>query len=92
MRQCEHEPDLTGSIRLNILAISAILLILLLLLNGQKVQIQIFFVNAFLPLGGIMAAFMAIGVGLTFLFISLGRSYRKLLHRVKKTPPRTSGV
>lgn len=71
--------------RLNILAISAILLILLLLLNGQKVQIQIFFVNAFLPLGGIMAAFMAIGVGLTFLFLSLGRSYKKLLFKLKKS-------
>ncbi len=71
-------------IRLNVLAISALLLILFLLLNGQKVQIQIFFINAHLPLGGIMAACIAIGVGLTFLFLSLGRSYKKLLHRVKK--------
>ena len=78
--------------RLNALAITAVLLILLLLVNSQKVQIQIFFVNAFLPLGGIMAACIAIGVGLTFLFLSLGRSYKKLLHRVKKTPPRPSAT
>lgn len=70
--------------RLNALAILAILLILFLLVNSQKVQIQIFFFNAYLPLGGIMAVCIAIGVGLTFLFISLGRSYKKLLHRVKK--------
>ena len=74
--------------RLNILAVAGILLILLLLLNSQKVQIQIYFVQAYLPLGGIMAACIAVGVGLSVLFLSLGRSYKKLLHRVKKTQPR----
>jgi uncharacterized integral membrane protein len=72
-------------VRLNVLAICAVLLILFLLLNGQKVQIQIFFVQAYLPLGGIMAACIAIGVGLTFLFLSLGRSYKKLIFKVKKS-------
>jgi uncharacterized integral membrane protein len=71
--------------RLNALALCAILLILLLLLNGHRVQVQIFFVAGYLPLGGIMAACFATGVGLTFLFLSLGRSYKKLLHKVKKT-------
>jgi hypothetical protein len=31
-----------------------------------------------------MAVFMGIGVGLTLVFLSLGRSYRKLLIRTKK--------
>ncbi|MBS0618039.1 MAG: DUF1049 domain-containing protein [Spirochaetes bacterium] len=72
------------SIRLNALAIAAILLVLFLLVNGQKVPVQIFFVSVYLPLGGVMAAFLAIGVGLTFLFLSLGRSYRKILLKLKK--------
>ena len=70
--------------RLNALAITTILFILLLLLNGHKVQIQILFVQANLPLGGIMATCIAIGVALTFIFLSLGRSYKKILHRLKK--------
>ncbi|MBN8222443.1 MAG: LapA family protein [Spirochaetes bacterium] len=78
--------------RLNALAIAAVLIILLLLLNSHKVQIQIFFVNASLPLGGIMAACIALGVALSFLFLSLGRSYKKLLHRVKKTSHRPSAT
>jgi uncharacterized integral membrane protein len=72
------------SVRLNALAITAVLLILLLLVNSHKVPVQIFFVTTNLPLGGVMAAFIAIGVGLTFLFLSLGRSYKKILHRLKK--------
>lgn len=70
--------------RLNALAITTILFILLLLLNGHKVQIQILFIQAHLPLGGIMATCIAIGVALTFLFLSLGRSYKKILHRLKR--------
>lgn len=72
------------SIRLNALAIAAILLVLLLLVNGQKVPVQIFFVSVYLPLGGVLAAFLAIGVGLAFLFMSLGRSYKKLLLKFRK--------
>lgn len=70
--------------RLNALAITTILFILLLLVNGHKVQIQILFVQANLPLGGIMATCIAIGVALTFIFLSLGRSYKKILHRLKR--------
>lgn len=70
--------------RLNVLAITTILFILLLLLNSHKVQIQILFIQTHLPLGGIMATCIAIGVGLAFLFLSLGRSYKKILHRLKR--------
>lgn len=73
------------SIRLNVLAISAVVLILLLLLNGHKVQVQIFFVSASVSLGGVMAACIAIGAGLTFLFLSLGRSYKKLYAKIKRS-------
>lgn len=71
-------------VRLNVLALSAVLLILLLLVNNHRVQFQFYFVSTHVPLGGLMAACIAIGVGLTFLFLSLGRSYRKLIHRIKK--------
>ncbi len=70
--------------RLNVLAIITVLFTLLLLLNSHKVQIQILFVQTHLPLGGIMATCIGIGVGLTFLFLSLGRSYKKILHRLKR--------
>ena len=70
--------------RLNVLAVVTILFILLLLLNSHKVQIQILFIQAHLPLGGIMATCIGIGVGLTFLFLSLGRSYKRILHRLKR--------
>lgn len=70
--------------RLNVLAIATVLFILLFLLNSHKVQVQILFIQAHLPMGGIMATCVAIGVGLTFLFISLGRSYKKLVHRLKR--------
>lgn len=69
--------------RLNVLALLFILLVLLLLVNSQKVQIHIFFVQTILPLGGIMAACVAFGVVLTLLFFSLGRSYKKLVARLK---------
>jgi uncharacterized integral membrane protein len=72
------------SYRLNFLAIAAILLVLLLLVNSHRVPVQLFFVSANFPLGGVMAVFMGIGVGLTLVFLSLGRSYRKLLIRTKK--------
>ena len=72
------------SLRLNVLAITTILLVLLLLVNSQRVQFQFFFITTHVSLGGVMAFCIAIGVGLTFLFLSLGRSYKKLLHRVKK--------
>lgn len=71
-------------VRLHALAFSAILLILLLLVNNHRVQFQFFFVNTHVPLGGLMAACIAIGVGLTFLFLSLGRSYKKLVSKIKK--------
>ena len=70
--------------RLNALAITTILFILVFLLNGHKVEIQILFIHARLPLGGIMATCIAIGVVLTFLFLSLGRSHKKILHRLKR--------
>lgn len=74
-------------VRLNVLALSAVLLILLLLVNSHRVPFQFYFVNTHVSLGGLMAACIAIGVGLTFLFLSLGRSYRKLIHRIKKHSP-----
>jgi len=71
-------------VRLNALAISAILVVLLFLVNGQRVPIQIYFVSTHASLGVIMAASVAAGVALTFLFLSLGRSYRKILSKIKK--------
>lgn len=72
------------SYRLNTLAISAIVLVLFLLLNSHRVQVHILFISAYLPLGGIMAFCMALGVAVTVLFLSLGRSYKKLLFKAKK--------
>ncbi len=66
------------SYRLNTLAIAGILIILLLLINNQRVQVQIFFVNTMLPLGAIMSFCMAVGVAVTFLFLSIARSYTRL--------------
>lgn len=72
------------SYRLNALAIAAILLLLLLLVNSHRVQVQVFFITAFFPLGGVMAACIGVGVAITVLFLSLGRSYKKLLFKAKK--------
>jgi uncharacterized integral membrane protein len=72
------------SYRLNSLAIAAVVIVLLLLINSHRVPVQILFISTNLPLGGVMAACIGIGVVLTILFVSLGRSYKKLLLRVKK--------
>jgi uncharacterized integral membrane protein len=66
------------SYRLNTLAIAGILTILLLLINNHRVQVQIFFVSAMVPLGGIMSFCMASGVAMTLLFLSLAKSYTRL--------------
>ncbi len=71
--------------RLNILALSAILLVLLLLVNGQKVQIQIFFIQTIMPLSVVMAVCVGIGIALTLLFLHLGRSFKKMVARIKKS-------
>lgn len=72
------------SYRLNSLAIAAVVLVLLLLVNSHRVPVQILFISANFPLGGVMAACIGIGVGLTILFLSLGRSYKKLIFKAKK--------
>ncbi len=76
--------DVPMSYRLNSLAIAAVVLVLLLLVNSHRVPVQILFISANFPLGGVMAACIAIGVALTILFLSLGRSYKKLIFKVKK--------
>ncbi len=72
------------SYRLNALAITAVLLVLLLLVNSHRVPVQILFISANFPLGGVMAACIGIGIALTILFISLGRTYKKLIFKAKK--------
>lgn len=72
------------SYRLNSLAIAAVLLVLLLLVNSHRVPVQILFISANFPLGGVMAACIGIGAGLTILFLSLGRSYKRLIFKAKK--------
>lgn len=76
--------DVQMSYRLNSLAIAAVVLVLLLMVNSHRVPVQILFISANFPLGGVMAACIAIGVALTILFLSLGRSYKKLLLKAKK--------
>lgn len=71
--------------RLNALAIAAVFLVLLLLVNSHRVPVQILFISANFPLGGIMAVCIAIGMGLTLLFLSLGKSYKKLVFKDKKS-------
>lgn len=66
------------SYRLNTLAIAGIMIILLLLINSHRVQVQIFFVSALIPLGVIMSFCMAAGVAMTILFLSLAKSYTRL--------------
>lgn len=72
------------SYRLNTLAIAAFVIVLLLLVNSHRVPVQIFFVSANVPLGGVMATCIGLGVALAIVFSSLARSYRKLLFRAKK--------
>lgn len=72
------------SYRLNTLAIVAVFLTLFLLLNSHRVPVQIFFIHSILPLGAVMAFCIALGIVLTMLFLSLGRSYKKLYLKLKK--------
>ncbi|MCS6972447.1 MAG: LapA family protein [Turneriella sp.] len=70
--------------RLNILAIASVFLVLLFFLNNHRVPVQVLFISANFPLGGLMAFCVGVGVVLTLLFLSLGRSYRRLLNLRKQ--------
>ncbi len=69
------------SYRLNALAIASILIVLMLLINNHRVQVQILFVNTLMPLGAIMSFCIATGVAMTFLFLSISRSYMRLVRK-----------
>jgi uncharacterized integral membrane protein len=69
------------SYRLNALAITSILIVLMLLINNHRVQVQVLFVSTLMPLGAIMSLCIATGVGLTFLFLSISRSYLRLVRK-----------
>lgn len=69
------------SYRLNALAIASILIVLMLLINNHRVQVQVLFVSTLMPLGAIMSLCIATGVALTFLFLSISRTYLRLVRK-----------
>jgi uncharacterized integral membrane protein len=72
------------SFRLNVLVVAAIFIALMFLINNHPVQVQILFYSTSFSLGGIMAGCFAAGIGATYLFISLTKSFRRITSRLKK--------
>ena len=68
------------SVRLSVLAVFLIAFLLVILLNGQNVTIQLFFIKAEAPLYYVIAGSALFGIMISFIFKSF-KSYEKRMQK-----------